>query len=168
MDSHWGPSTVPWRSTWWGLALFCRMGRRQRLVLPLEKRTVRISISSRLARVWYRSRGHAQSLSKLIPNGELRLRIYALPLMQFEAFERGLSPEPWRFLLRGGAWGRRRVGLTDDTPVLVLVEPWALDAGRRLGNVDSFFSERLTRLEPPLGWDVHEGSCHSLEHGRRL
>ena len=85
----------------------------------------------------------------------LRLALDALS----EAFERGLSPRAMEVLTPAPdrAWGRRRVGLTDDTPVLVLVEPWALDAGRRLGNVDSFFSERLKKLEPPLGWDVHEG-----------
>ena len=76
-----------------------------------------------------------------------------------QAFEYGLSPRAMEVLTPASdrALGRRRVGLTDDYPVLVLVEPWALDAGRRLGNVDAFFSERLMRLEPPVGWDVHGG-----------
>jgi len=76
-----------------------------------------------------------------------------------EAFDCGLSPRATEIMTPAPdrAWGRKRVGLTEESPVLILVEPWALEAGRRIGNVDSFFSERLERLDPPVGWDVHEG-----------
>ncbi|TNF28842.1 MAG: FAD-binding oxidoreductase [Deltaproteobacteria bacterium] len=62
-----------------------------------------------------------------------------------------LTPAPDR------AWGRKRVGLTDDRPVLVIVEPWGPLAGRPVAWIDNHFATTLERLEPPLGWNMHEG-----------
>jgi len=62
-----------------------------------------------------------------------------------------LTPAPDR------AWGRKRVGLTDEHPVLVIVEPWGPLAGRPLSWVDDHFAATLARLDPPVGWSVHEG-----------
>lgn len=62
-----------------------------------------------------------------------------------------LTPAPDR------AWGRKRVGLTDDHPVLVIVEPWGPLAGRPLSWIDDHFAASLHRLEPPAGWNLHEG-----------
>ncbi|MCA9514132.1 MAG: FAD-binding oxidoreductase [Myxococcales bacterium] len=54
-------------------------------------------------------------------------------------------------------WGKKRVGLTAQNPVLVLVEPWGPIAGRPVSWVDDHFAEKLVKLEPPVGWNVHEG-----------
>ena len=55
------------------------------------------------------------------------------------------------------SWGRKRVGLSNELPVLVLVEPWGPEAGRKISVVADFFGNLLERLEPPAGWAVHEG-----------
>jgi len=164
MDSHWGPKYGSMEEHVVGLGV----------VLP-DGTTTTTRIAPRKAvgpdfnQLFLGSRGrfgivHEATL-KVFPSSSrivlsygsknLRLALDALS----EAFERGLSPRAMEVMTPAPdrAFGRRRVGLTDDYPVLILVEPWALDAGRRIGNVDSFFSERLKRLEPPLGWDVHEG-----------
>lgn len=62
-----------------------------------------------------------------------------------------LTPAPDR------SWGRKRVGLTDDHPVLVIVEPWGPLAGRPISWIDNHFAATLRRLDPPLGWNMHEG-----------
>jgi len=62
-----------------------------------------------------------------------------------------LTPAPDR------SWGRKRVGLTDAHPVLVIVEPWGPLAGRPISWIDNHFAATLKRLEPPLGWNMHEG-----------
>jgi FAD/FMN-containing dehydrogenase len=62
-----------------------------------------------------------------------------------------LTPAPDR------AWGKKRVGLTDALPVLVMVEPWGSESGRPVSVFEAAMGELLTRLDPPAGWDVHEG-----------
>lgn len=62
-----------------------------------------------------------------------------------------LTPAPDR------TWGRKRVGLTDELPVLVLVEPWGIATGRPATWLDEVFGRSLVRLEPPVGWNLHEG-----------
>ena len=76
-----------------------------------------------------------------------------------EAFDRGICPRATEIVTPAPdrAWGRKRVGLTDDLPVLLLVEPWELEGAHLSANTESFFGERLRRLEPPVGWDIHEG-----------
>jgi FAD/FMN-containing dehydrogenase len=75
------------------------------------------------------------------------------------ALEDGLTPRAVEVLTpaidrRDGAI---RVGLTEETPVLVLIEPWALDNQGGLGRLELLLEERLTRLHPPVGWNVHQG-----------
>lgn len=76
-----------------------------------------------------------------------------------EAFDYGLEPRAVEILTPAAdrAWGRKRVGLTDDVPILVLVEPWAGVTARPVDEIERWFEGRLKRLEPPAGWDVHEG-----------
>ncbi|MCC6620037.1 MAG: FAD-binding oxidoreductase [Deltaproteobacteria bacterium] len=64
-----------------------------------------------------------------------------------------LTPAPDR------SWGKKRVGLTDDLPVLVLVEPWGPSVGSRfVAPTDALLAAGgLVKLEPPIGWNVHEG-----------
>src|SRR5690606_29641609 len=75
------------------------------------------------------------------------------------AFDQGLEPRAAEILSPAPdrTWGRKRVGLDDASPFLVLIEPWGPLAGRSNDWVDSLFTGRLRRLEPPVGWDVHEG-----------
>ncbi len=62
-----------------------------------------------------------------------------------------LTPLPDR------SWGRKRVGLTDARPVLVLVELHGLPLAESAGLAQERLAEQLTALEPPSGWNVHEG-----------
>ena len=55
------------------------------------------------------------------------------------------------------AWGRKRVGLSDECPVLVIVEPWGVECGLPISAIDEHYGEHLKALEPPPGWNVHEG-----------
>jgi len=78
------------------------------------------------------------------------------------AIEHGLDPRAIELLTpapdRG--WGKKRVGLTDELPVLIIVEPWAALAGMRGAlSTDKLMtaSEGVVKLEPPVGWNVHEG-----------
>jgi len=78
------------------------------------------------------------------------------------AIDLGLDPRAIELLTpapdRG--WGKKRVGLTDELPVLVLVEPWGPSSGSRFaGPLDALLAggHGLVRLEPPVGWNVHEG-----------
>ncbi len=62
-----------------------------------------------------------------------------------------LTPLPDR------SWGRKRVGLDDTRPVLVLVELHGLPLDETANLARGRLAERLTGLEPPSGWNVHEG-----------
>ena len=54
-------------------------------------------------------------------------------------------------------WGRKRAGLTEDLPVLLLLEPWHVDGEGSAGQLTELLDRKLSRLEPPVGWAVHEG-----------
>lgn len=76
-----------------------------------------------------------------------------------QGFERGLEPRAIEILTPAPdrSWGRKRVGLTDERPVLVLVEPWGRQSGVSGAVLDEHLSRLLTRLDPPVGWNIHEG-----------
>jgi FAD/FMN-containing dehydrogenase len=164
LDSHWGPRYGSMEEHVVGLGVILPDG-----TTTTTRIAPRKAVGPDFNQLFLGSRGrfgivHEATL-KVFPSasrivlsyGAKNLRV-ALDALS-EAFERGLSPRAMEVLTPAPdrAWGRKKVGLNDDYPVLVLVEPWALDAGRRIGNVDSFFSERLQCLSPPVGWDVHEG-----------
>ena len=75
------------------------------------------------------------------------------------AFEQGMAPRAMEILTPAAdrAWGKRRVGLTDEKPVLVLVEPWGRESGVSGPALDELMSTMLERLTPPAGWNLHEG-----------
>ena len=76
-----------------------------------------------------------------------------------EAYDRGLTcrsaevitPTPDR------AWGSKRMGLGSKRPVLVVAEPWGRQAAVSRTALDDVLSRHLERLEPPVGWNTHEG-----------
>ena len=73
--------------------------------------------------------------------------------------DRGLDPRAVELLVPAPdrEWGRKRVGLSAERPVLVIVEPWGPLAGRPLRTIEDHFAATLARLEPPVGWNLHEG-----------
>ncbi|MFO0748868.1 MAG: FAD-binding oxidoreductase [Myxococcota bacterium] len=76
------------------------------------------------------------------------------------AIDQGLDPRAIEILTPAPDrnWGKKRVGLTDELPVLVLVEPWG---SRGTNGATALAIENvmqgLTKLDPPVGWNVHEG-----------
>ncbi|MEC9073552.1 MAG: FAD-binding oxidoreductase, partial [Myxococcota bacterium] len=62
-----------------------------------------------------------------------------------------LTPTPDR------SWGSKRLGLGTQRPLLVLVEPWGRQSGMAAEHVDEVLGSTLERLEPPVGWNTHEG-----------
>ena len=76
-----------------------------------------------------------------------------------QAFDEGYAPRAVEILTPSPdrAWGRKRVGLSAERPILVIVEPWGPDCGRSIGAVNGVFGAHLEALEPPVGWDIHEG-----------
>jgi len=75
------------------------------------------------------------------------------------AFGEGMAPRAMEILTPAAdrTWGRKRVGLTDALPFLVLVEPWGRQSGVSGPALDELMSAQLERLEPPAGWNIHEG-----------
>lgn len=76
-----------------------------------------------------------------------------------KAFNDGLAPRAVEILTPTAdrSWGRKRVGLSDEFPFLVLAEPWGRQSGVSGAVLDEHLSERLQRFEPPVGWNIHEG-----------
>jgi len=54
-------------------------------------------------------------------------------------------------------WGRKRLGLSETLPVLLLVEPQGSPAGDAAELVEICINRTLTPLTAPAGWNVHEG-----------
>ncbi|MCB9728528.1 MAG: FAD-binding oxidoreductase [Deltaproteobacteria bacterium] len=75
------------------------------------------------------------------------------------AYDLRLEPRGSEILTPGPehSWGRKRVGLTDELPYLVIVEPWSRQSGVSGAALDEHLGRTLQRLEPPVGWDIHEG-----------
>ena len=74
-------------------------------------------------------------------------------------YNRGLAPRAIEILTPAPdrSWGAKRVGLSDERPVLVLVEPWGRQSSVSGELLDEHMSSVLERLEPPVGWHLHEG-----------
>lgn len=164
LDAHWGPRFGSMEEHVVGLGV----------VLPDGTRTgtrsvPRQAVGPDFNKLFLGSRGrfgiiHEVTL-KIYPSASRIVLCYGAATLQdalgavSEALDGGLDPRAMEIMTPAPdrAWAEKRVGLTEEVPVLLLVEPWALEAGRRIGNVDAFFAARLTRLDPPIGWDIHEG-----------
>ena len=76
-------------------------------------------------------------------------------------YNRGLAPRAIEILTPAPdrSWGAKRVGLSEERPVLVLVEPWGRQSSVSGELLDDHMSSVLERLEPPIGWHLHEDRC---------
>lgn len=164
LDAHWGPRFGYKEEQVVGIGVVFPDG-----TAVTSRRAPRKAVGPDFDRLFLGSRGRYGILY------EATLKIYPSParvMVAFgasslstamtavrEAFESGLSPRAMEIVTPAPdrSWGRKRVGLTKDLPVLLLVEPWEVESGRLTEGITGFFSERLQRLEPPLGWDIHEG-----------
>jgi FAD/FMN-containing dehydrogenase len=169
LDAHWGPRFGSMESEVLGLGVVFPDG-----TVAHSKAAPRKAVGPDFDRLVLGARGRYGIIH------EATLRIYphvtravhsfgaknlsvALAAVQ-RAIARGLEPRAFELLTpatdRG--WGKKRVGLSDALPILVLVEPWVSGSSaeaqrasvRELG---ALVGSDLVPLEPPIGWNVHEG-----------
>ncbi len=164
LDAHWGPRFGFMEEQVVGLGVVFPDG-----TVVDSRRAPRKAVGPDFDRLFLGSRGQFgivyEATLRIFPSAARMVLAYGAPNLTSamtairEGFEAGLSPRATEFMTPAPdrAWGRKRVGLTDELPVLILIEPWEFGASRMTDNVETFFSERLQRLEPPVGWDIHEG-----------
>ncbi|MGM0574544.1 MAG: FAD-binding oxidoreductase [Myxococcota bacterium] len=164
LDAHWGPPYGTMENQVLSLGVVLPDG------TPVETRPApRKAVGPDFDRLFLGSRGrfgiiHQVTLRVYQASTRLVLTYAASDLAEALrairlGFERGLDPRAVEILTPAPdrSWGRKRVGLTEDHPVLVLVEPWGRQSGVSGPALDEHMAEVLRRLEPPVGWDIHEG-----------
>lgn len=183
LDAHWGPRYGHMESEVLGLSVVFPDGS-----TATSKTAPKKAVGPDFDRLFLGSRGrfgiiHEVSL-RIYPLGARTVASYGAPTLSAalagirKAIAGGLDPRALEILTPAPdrAWGRKRVGLTDELPVLVLIEPWATTIGAGPGTpgsaptvgptrvaskkdptLDHLLGPSLVRLEPPVGWNVHEG-----------
>ncbi len=164
LDSHWGPRYGAMEEQVVSLGVVFPDGTSAR-----SRTAPRKAVGPDFDRLFLGSRGRFgivyQATLRIYPSAQREVLSYGAPDLAtaLEAvrtsLEAGFEPRAIEIMTPAPdrSWGRKRVGLTDELPILVLVEPWGAEGGRPIAMVDQYFSSQLTRLEPPVGWDVHEG-----------
>jgi FAD/FMN-containing dehydrogenase len=164
MDAHWGPPYGSRESEVLGLGVVLPDGTDARSRVAPRK-----AVGPDFDRVFLGSRGRFGIVY------EVTLRIYPSSVRQELAYaardltealasirlgyNRGLAPRAIEILTPAPdrSWGAKRVGLSPERPVLVLVEPWGRQSSVSGELLDEHMSSVLERLEPPVGWHLHEG-----------
>ncbi len=164
LDAHWGPPYGSMENQVLGLGVVLPDG------TPADSRVApRKAVGPDFDRLFLGSRGlygivHQATL-RIHPSSARLVLAYAardlteaLSAIQL-ALSRGLEPRAMEILTPAAdrAWGRRRVGLDEERQVLVLVEPWGRQSSVSGPALDEHLSGVLQKLDPPAGWDVHEG-----------
>ena len=164
LDSHWGPPYGSMEDQVLGLGAVLPDG-----TLVQSRTAPRKAVGPDFDRLFLGSRGqfgiiHVATL-RIYPSCARVVLSYAARTLTEalgaigHAFEQGMAPRAIEILTPAAdrAWGRKRVGLTDEHPVLVLVEPWGRESGVSGPALDQLMSTKLERLTPPAGWNLHEG-----------
>jgi FAD/FMN-containing dehydrogenase len=164
LDSHWGPPYGSMEDQVVGLGVVLPDG-----TLAESRVAPRKAVGPDFDRLFLGSRGQFgiiytatlriyPSSARVVLTYGARTLTEALGAIR-HAFEEGMAPRAIEILTPAAdrTWGRKRVGLTDAVPVLVLVEPWGRQSGVSGPALDELMSTQLTRLEPPVGWNIHEG-----------
>jgi FAD/FMN-containing dehydrogenase len=164
MDAHWGPAYGSRESEVLGLGVVLPDGTDARSRVAPRK-----AVGPDFDRIFLGSRGRFGIVY------EVTLRIYPSSVRQELAYaardltealasirlgyNRGLAPRAIEILTPAPdrSWGAKRVGLSAERPVLVLVEPWGRQSSVSGEILDAHMSSVLERLEPPVGWHLHEG-----------
>lgn len=164
LDSHWGPPYGSMEDQVVGLGVVLPDG-----TLASSRVAPRRAVGPDFDRLFLGSRGrfgiiHSVTL-RIYPSSARVVLPYAAPTLSEalgairHAYEEGMAPRAIEILTPAAdrTWGRKRVGLTDASPVLVLVEPWGRQSGVSGPALDELMRSKLARLEPPVGWNIHEG-----------
>lgn len=162
LDAHWGPRYGAMESEVLGLGVVFPDGQ-----VAHSKTAPRKAVGPDFDRFFLGSRGrfgiiHEVTL-RIYPQGSRSVMSYGASDLQtaleaiVDAIACGLDPRAAEILTPAPdrSWGKKRVGLTDKLPVLVLIEPQPTVS--TLDSAWDALEKRLTRLEPPIGWNVHEG-----------
>lgn len=164
LDAHWGPRFGSMEDQVVSLGVVLPDG------TPADSRVApRKAVGPDFDRLFLGSRGrfgivHSVTLRIYPSSARVVLTYAARDLAEAlaairQGFERGLAPRAVELLTPAPdrSWGRKRVGLDDERPVLVLVEPWGRQSGVSGAVLDEHMGRLLVRLEPPVGWNIHEG-----------
>lgn len=164
LDAHWGPRYGSMESEVVSLGVIFPDG-----TATGGRGAPRRAVGPDFDRLFLGSRGRFgiihEATIRIYPSGGRVTLSYAAPDLRtalttvHSGFLAGLDPRAVEILTPAPdrEWGRKRVGLSAARPVLVLVEPWGPLAGRPVSWVDDHFAAALDKLEPPAGWNVHEG-----------
>ena len=164
LDSHWGPPYGSMEDQVVGLGVVLPDG-----TLAQSRTAPKKAVGPDFDRAFLGSRGqfgiiHAATL-RIYPSSARVVLPYAARTLSEalaairHAFQEGMAPRAMEILTPAAdrTWGRKRVGLTDALPLLVLVEPWGRQSGVSGTALGELMSTQLERLNPPAGWDLHEG-----------
>ena len=164
LDSHWGPPYGSMEDQVVGLGVVLPDG-----TLAQSRLAPKKAVGPDFDRTFLGSRGqfgiiHAATL-RIYPSSARVVMPYAARNLSEalaairHAFQEGMAPRAMEILTPAAdrTWGRKRVGLTDALPILVLVEPWGRQSGVSGTALDELMSSQLERLKPPAGWNLHEG-----------